>query len=866
MSELRMFIILALFFTPISATTKVYIHSNESSPCPGQPCFLLDEYARNVSSYSTRGTGTEVIFLSGEHTLTVSLNLNSVTNITFTGNDEVTIMFAQTATFSGSDIMLNLLKIKYKGPFHALTIFHSHAVLKDVDFVGIDQAYSMSEAVHCINSTMRIANCSFSGGLGKVVDIRDRSHVNFSGKNTFYENIYKNVAGSSGGLIHVESSEAIFTDINTFYHNLGPQVTTKSSKIEFHGLITFKENPPELSINNHGTKIITDDSNGNGGALYALESEVIMKGNINFISNRVMEGSGGAVFLDNSTLYAEGNISFIDNIANNRGGAIYALDSDIQLSGNACFENNKAQSGGAIVFDGDSTISWLAPVVTHFIRNEAEEDGGALLFLDPNSITVCENQTTLEKPCFFNLSNFYETQLYFIENSAGHGGSVLYGGAIDQCIVGGNVSGFTAFHNVSTINSTDDIYITSNPIKICFCNENKDPECSLSERDPIKVSRGQRFQLSLVSVGQANMPVFSTIRAYTQKVTDKMKFSNPSHKCNTKCGDLDYKLSSSEDNETLILYPDGPCGLSAKKTIMVIFEDCPAGFILDNSTMSCNCEERLKKLNPNVVCDIDSELIKRPNGTWLKPIWNDTDDYTGFILSRYCPLGYCNDANITNLDFSFVAHENVSDAQCQENRRGTLCGACKENHSLNLNTFHCEICGNENISLVVLFAFAGVVLIVMLTGLHMTVATGTINGLILYANIVGANKDIFFPNQRNFLTVFISWLNLDFGIESCLFHGLDFYTYVWLQYVFPVYLWCLMGIIILSSRRSAIMMRLLGSNPVAVLATLILLSYTKILQNVIMSLSFTELEYPDYTTQYVWMFDGNLGYFKGRHM
>ena len=190
-----------------------------------------------------------------------------------------------------------------------------------------------------------------------------------------------------------------------------------------------------------------------------------------------------------------------------------------------------------------------------------------------------------------------------------------------------------------------------------------------------------------------------------------------------------------------------------------------------------------------------------------------------------------------------------------------------DNYSLKLNHLNCKICGNEYISLLAVFAFAGIVLIVMLTGLHMTVATGTINGLILYVNIVGANKDIFFPNQPfNILTVFISWLNLDFGIESCLFHGLDFYTYVWLQYVFPLYLWCLMGIIILSSRRSAIMMRLLGSNPVAVLATLILLSYTKILQNVIMSLSFTELEYPDYTTQYVWMFDGNLGYFKGRHI
>ncbi len=93
------------------------------------------------------------------------------------------------------------------------------------------------------------------------------------------------------------------------------------------------------------------------------------------------------------------------------------------------------------------------------------------------------------------------------------------------------------------------------------------------------------------------------------------------------------------------------------------------------------------------------------------------------------------------------------------------------------------------------------------------VATGTINGLILYANLTGANVEIFFPSRRvDILTVFISWLNLDFGLESCFYGGLDYYTYVWLQYAFPFYLWFLMGVIILTSRKSSFVMRLLGTN------------------------------------------------------
>lgn len=52
--------------------------------------------------------------------------------------------------------------------------------------------------------------------------------------------------------------------------------------------------------------------------------------------------------------------------------------------------------------------------------------------------------------------------------------------------------------------------------------------------------------------------------------------------------------------------------------------------------------------------------------------------------------------------------------------------------------------------------------------LNLTVAIGTLNGIILYANIVAANNSTFLPfTSSNFITVFIAWLNLDFGIDTC---------------------------------------------------------------------------------------------------
>ena len=56
-----------------------------------------------------------------------------------------------------------------------------------------------------------------------------------------------------------------------------------------------------------------------------------------------------------------------------------------------------------------------------------------------------------------------------------------------------------------------------------------------------------------------------------------------------------------------------------------------------------------------------------------------------------------------------------------------------------------------------------------------------------------------------------------------------------------------------------------GNNPVSVLATLILLSYTKILRTLVTVLYVTYLEYPTYNRM-VWLYDANIVYFAGEHI
>ena len=141
----------------------------------------------------------------------------------------------------------------------------------------------------------------------------------------------------------------------------------------------------------------------------------------------------------------------------------------------------------------------------------------------------------------------------------------------------------------------------------------------------------------------------------------------------------------------------------------------------------------------------------------------------------------------------------------------------------------------------------GVALVFSLLVCKLTVAVGTLSGLVFYTNIVGVNRTIFLPvKSTNAFLVFIAWLNLDFGIETCFYDGMNAYSKTWLQFVFPVYIWALVGLVILLSYFSQRFANLLGNNPVSVLATLILLSYAKIPRTLITTIYFTHLEYPTY--------------------
>ena len=288
----------------------------------------------------------------------------------------------------------------------------------------------------------------------------------------------------------------------------------------------------------------------------------------------------------------------------------------------------------------------------------------------------------------------------------------------------------------------------------------------------------------------------------------------------------------------------------------IYITSCPSGFVEENGI--CICDPILNSaLLQITTCDIDHQTIIRPAGSWLSAVTiNDSHQYH---ISPHCPFHYCLPQS-SQLNFS------TPNSQCQFNRYGLLCGQCQQGLSTVFGYSYCQHCSNVYLLLVIPIAVAGLVLVLLLFILNLTVIDGDINGFILYVNIISINSHVFFPhysNSINIFYVFISLVNLDLGIPTCFYSGMDDYTKMWLQLAFPAYLILIATLLIIASRHSIMVQRTTASRALPVLATLFLLSYTKVLRTV-SSVLFnysTITHLPSGHTTLVWAVDANIPLF-----
>ena len=399
--------------------------------------------------------------------------------------------------------------------------------------------------------------------------------------------------------------------------------------------------------------------------------------------------------------------------------------------------------------------------------------------------------------------------------------------------------------------------MSSDPIMVCFCNICRNsPDCSDRTIHHIQTYPGLEINTSIATVGYYGGTSAGVVQVSAQHATLVRYYGQNE---TTNCFQLHILLQNTSSTTALVDIkvesglPDW--GLSLTVDIL----ECPIGFMAVDHTsgqQQCKCVRLLT--DNNIQCNVSLEPYKflRSGNSWFAYINNTQQCVTG---TSNCPFGYCNQSNVS---FDIVA----PDRQCLGNRTGILCGQCQSHLSIMLGSNRCGTCSNWYLFLLPVFALAGIVLVAVLMFLNLSVSVGTINGLLFYANVVQLNKAFFFPNGSILVvSQFISWLNLDLGIEVCLFNGLDGYSNTWLQFAFPAYLFLLMGGIIVGCRYSVWLCRLCGSHAVPALATLFLMSYTKILLTVTNALSISLLPCND-STLTVWSVDGNIEYGSVKHL
>ena len=549
---------------------------------------------------------------------------------------------------------------------------------------------------------------------------------------------------------------------------------------------------------------------------------------------------------------------------NNIGSALTTRESKVIFDGNHVFRNNSVPVGGGIQLLGSSYM-YLRPH-THilFENNTADYVGGAIY-----------TDTVAGGPCVFVIDppTMNSTiEVNFIHNTAGYAGSSLYG-HMESCCEDISCKHFYTIFNTSNTEQ-DPSAFASDPNHICFCEDGKrQPNCSDNNNVyNTHAFPGQDFSVRLAVVGfRIHGVVPGAVRAFIDKSSTNATIgSAQSSQVTNKpyCVDLNYAIMSTLEKTVgfrLVLEEHFITEMADSTTsnllkITVNLKDCPLGFNLSHASGRCECDPRLDR--NNVQCYINDQSFLRRANTWIGFI-NESSTASstpGVMFHPNCPIGYClpRDVSVTS---------NTSDRQCEPHRTGLLCGKCKAGYSLTLGNDKCAECSNTHLLLLLPLAVAGLLLVAVLFALNLTVTEGSINGLIFYANVIGMNHTVLFTEETSYLYTFLAWLNLDLGISTCLFNGMDGFAETWLQFVYPAYLWIIILIVIqLYSKFPTLANKLGGENAVKVLATLFLLSYTKLQRTVVTIMSFTRLEYPDGAVHYVWLYDANVEFFKGKHL
>lgn len=843
--------------------------------------------------------GAQTIFdiMPGNHVLLSDLVVENVYNVTMIGSSEVVTNWSQAKYGFQMDNNLSM-NISFR---------MSTSVINCASFAGL--VFSNITNLSLINLTL--INCGNDTGsaistvnvrnlllLGVTVVNSSRSCLdgdNVSGNSTVVNSTF---IGSRFGLMLLNS---FMTIVDSTFGNLQRAVAANGSSIHCWGCL--------FEYNEYGIfwVALTDTSSS-----YS-EVEFINSNFVNCFHGVHCNGADASFFncaftstrlaatMYNSkadivsTTFADGYTSLLLSktpttlrnvtIVRSRNSAIRAIQSKLNMTGNVSINDSYLPDGyGGALYLLSSEVYLLAPSRVVFFNNTAAIGGAVFV-----SQSYAVNQRNQLNNCFFQVDDPNGTvtkpgvQLVFMNNSAPRGGSAIYAD-IKNCTLERSPSlNYNKTNPMNVFNAISYGLIYSNssnvsqsniqyePITVIFCETTRE-DGGLGQEITTNIYPGTATRVWIASVDVYNNLVPTTIFTQTNDIAH-LEYFLTGQSCqpynlpdvivaNNDSTEIYFSIEASDYG---VLEWETPSKMQQKTRMRVTKKSpCPSGFTY--RTNVCDCNDYL--LTQNVVCNISEQSFSAPASAAIS-WWLGTRDEncTKLIYSSNCPLEYCK----TNLSILYASQQR--NTRCNFNRSGVICGKCIEGFSETFGEPNCERCEDKYIGFLAMFAALGIALVLLIFALDLTVSEGTINELIFYANMINIYSVATFPSAITvnpfirFLYVFISWLNLDIGLEICFYNGMDNLQKAWLQFGFSLYLLAIVGIIVLASRHSRRMSALCGRNVLPVLATIIRLTYTKILKNVFSIFEYADIHDVDSGIPYnVWLYDGTIEYMGTSHL
>ena len=726
--------------------------------------------------------------------------------------------------------------------------------------------------VSIINCTFQNNNYSANKGPGGGAVMLYGSTCNVSITNCTFQNNKAN----KGGAVRLYDGSAFSISDCTFQNNSATN-DGGAIYISLGYLVIIHKS---TFVNNNavrGAAVYTSNMDGGssiGQLGHLILQEVIVENN-HYFCNGYQKIRGGAIYFNGMNVDIIGDtIIGSQFLSNSPLGAITGENGYLGLYGNISFKNNIGENGGAITLS-HVPLYFNNKCSVEFSRNIATGFGGAI-YNDGSQMANEEGTSNCSISFIPNSLAGVTNSITFTDNHAQQGGHAIYATPIYQCSCIQNdlyyCKNFTSYFTITPLpQDFGAIQVLSFPAYVQLCGySDLDKLCSVTGQCEGKITtypgRTERLNVTSIDAGNINLSpsvIYATIGTdgdITTTIT--LGPGQEAQWIGKVCGTIEYQIYGSEMASQKLVLSTFPG--SSPIVIEVELLPCEPGFIFLSNSSMCDCSPFFASYG--VVCDASDGTVTRDKSNWIG-VYNNTLP----ALASFCPLDYCN----STINKLFLARPGDL---CIGGRTGILCGKCQGNYSVIFGSSQCQVCTDMWLITLVMFAVLGVLLVAALFFLNLTITQGKLYGLIFYANIIQVNTSIFFSQStlRPF-QVIVSLVNLDLGIPLCFYDGMDDADKAGLQFVFPAYLLILtMTVIVLchyclqrsstTSTRSCAyrVFNVIGQRAVGVLSTLIYLSYSKLLRNVIDIFTYSTVYLPSGDI-YVWFYDGNVEYLHGKH-